>query len=145
MQSLLLVLNEPPIRAVGIPAGGGVTTAKDVVLFYQAVLQSVLWSPDVIRAATETTNTLPDPLGVPTTRGLGIQVCGDSGYGWWYGFGKDNSPRAFGHDGAAGQIAWADPDTGLSFCYLTNGIDNNVLREKRRTLAIGSRAAALVR
>ena len=73
--------------------------------------------------------------------GLG---CGESGFGWWYGFGKGSSPRAFGHDGAGGQIAWADPDSGLSFCYLTNGLDQNILREKRRTLGIGSRAAALI-
>ena len=55
-----------------------------------------------------------------------------------------NSPRAFGHDGAGGQIAWANPDTGLSFCYLTNGLDENIMRQKRRLLAIGSRAASLV-
>jgi CubicO group peptidase (beta-lactamase class C family) len=50
------------------------------------------------------------------------------------------SPRAFGHNGAAGQIAWADPSTGVSFCYLTNGHDLNQLREWRRTTAIASRA-----
>ena len=74
---------------------------------------------------------------------LGIQAAGDSGYGWCYGFGKDASPKAFGHDGAGGQIAWADPESGVSFCYLTNGLDRNILREKRRTLGIGSRAAKL--
>jgi CubicO group peptidase (beta-lactamase class C family) len=36
------------------------------------------------------------------------------------GFGYTNSARAIGHDGAAGQIAWGDPATGLSFSWLTN-------------------------
>ena len=58
-------------------------------------------------------------------------------------FGRTVSPRAFGHAGAGGQIAWADPATGLSFCYLTNGLDANVLRQARRGLALSSRAAAL--
>ena len=49
------------------------------------------------------------------------------------GMGRAVSPRAFGHNGAAGQIAWADPATGLSFCYL--------LREPRRTTAMASYAA----
>ena len=57
------------------------------------------------------------------------------------GFGHTVSPAAFGHNGAGGQIAWADPATGLSFVYLTNGLDRNVLREWRRTSGIASRAA----
>ena len=36
------------------------------------------------------------------------------------GFGYTNSPRAIGHDGAAGQIAWGDPESGLSFSWVTN-------------------------
>ena len=30
-------------------------------------------------------------------------------------------PRTFGHGGAACQIGFGDPDTGLSFAFLTNG------------------------
>jgi CubicO group peptidase (beta-lactamase class C family) len=50
------------------------------------------------------------------------------------------SPGAFGHNGDGGQIAWADPDSGLSFGYCTNGLDQNVVREPRRTTAIASLA-----
>jgi CubicO group peptidase (beta-lactamase class C family) len=148
-QQMLLVLNAPDIRAVGLPGGGAVSTAADVAMFYQHLLANTndLWDPDVIRAARENISDLPDDLGVPTARGLGIQVNGDGDTGrwaWWYGFGRGNAPRAFGHDGAGGQIAWANPETGVSFCYLTNGLDENIMRQKRRLLAIGSRAAALV-
>jgi CubicO group peptidase (beta-lactamase class C family) len=142
-QDLLLFLNDPNVRTVGIPGGGGISTAADVAMFYQALLRSDLWDPSIVERATQTHNTMPDELGVPTTRCLGIQACGGSGFGWWYGFGKDAPPNAFGHDGAGGQIAWANPETGVSFCYLTSGLDRNILREKRRTLGIGSRAAKL--
>jgi CubicO group peptidase (beta-lactamase class C family) len=37
-------------------------------------------------------------------------------------FGKAAGPRAFGASGLGGQIAWADPGTGLSFCFLTDGL-----------------------
>ena len=47
----------------------------------------------------------------------------------------------FGHGGAGGQIAWADPATGLSFAYLTNGHDRDLLREGRRIIALSSLAA----
>jgi CubicO group peptidase (beta-lactamase class C family) len=148
-QELLLFLNDPRVREVGIPAGGAVSTAADVAMFYQHLLANTggLWNRDVVDRAIDRSNDMPDDLGVPTVRGWGIQVCGSpdgsGSFGWWYGFGRGNSARAFGHDGAGGQIAWANPETGVSFCYLTNGLDENILRQKRRLLAIGSRAAAL--
>jgi CubicO group peptidase (beta-lactamase class C family) len=52
------------------------------------------------------------------------------------------SSRTFGHNGAAGQIAWADPVSGLSFGFTISGVDRNFLREARRTTGIASRAAA---
>ncbi|MDX6582938.1 MAG: hypothetical protein QOI10_2122, partial [Solirubrobacterales bacterium] len=51
------------------------------------------------------------------------------------------SPKAFGHNGAAGQLAWGDPETGLSLAYCTNGIDRHTLRQGRRGVAISSLAA----
>lgn len=60
------------------------------------------------------------------------------------GFGRTCSPLAFGHAGAGGQIAWADPASGLSFCYLSEGLDANLLREGRRRAALCNRAGALV-
>ena len=47
----------------------------------------------------------------------------------------------FGHNGAGGQIAWGDPESGLSLGYCTNGHDRNWLRLGRRTVGISSRAA----
>jgi CubicO group peptidase (beta-lactamase class C family) len=32
----------------------------------------------------------------------------------------DSRPNAAGHDGAMGQIAWGDPESGLSFAFVTN-------------------------
>jgi CubicO group peptidase (beta-lactamase class C family) len=50
------------------------------------------------------------------------------------------SPRAFGHNGAAGQIAWADPANGLSFGLTTSGIDPHYLREAQRIVSLSSKA-----
>ena len=58
------------------------------------------------------------------------------------GFGHTNSPRSFGHTGAGGQVAWADPETGISFVYLTNGCDRHPVRQNRRGVGLSSRAAA---
>jgi CubicO group peptidase (beta-lactamase class C family) len=141
----LLSFNQPDVRAVGVPGGGGVATAATVALFYQALLHDPdrLWDAEVLADATgRVRNTLPDPLlGVTANRALGVVVAGDDGNANRRGFGHTQSPRTFGHNGAGGQIAWADPDRGLSFCYLTNGRDLNPIREGRRGIGLSSRAA----
>jgi CubicO group peptidase (beta-lactamase class C family) len=141
----LLTLSRPDIRTVGVPGGGGIATAATMALFYQALLHddAGLWDADVLADATgRVRNSLPDPLlGVPANRGLGVVIAGDDGKAPFRGFGHTQGPRTFGHNGAAGQICWADPDSGLSFSYLTNGNDVHVLRQARRSIGISSRAA----
>jgi CubicO group peptidase (beta-lactamase class C family) len=46
--------------------------------------------------------------------------------------------------GVGGQIAWADPDTGLSFAYLTNGIDADVVSSFTRSAKLAGLAARTV-
>jgi CubicO group peptidase (beta-lactamase class C family) len=73
-------------------------------------------------------------------RGLGIVIAGDADR-VYRGFGRTGSEVMFGHNGAGGQIAWADPETGISLGYCTNGMDRHPLRQARRTVAISSLAA----
>ena len=144
----LLGLNQPEARAVGLPGGGGVATAADLAGFYQALLDDRLglWDPAVLAdVTTQVRNTFPDPmLGTPANRTRGLIVAGDDGRANLRGMGRTVSPAAFGHNGAGGQVAWADPATGLSFAYLTNGRDRHFLREHRRTTALASLAAVCV-
>jgi len=144
-QDALLGFNDPAALASGAPGGGGVGRAADLAVYYQALLANDgdRWDADVLRAGTaEVLNDLPDPvLGVPAHRSLGLMIAGEGDTARRRGFPSNLSPRAFGHDGAGGQIAWADPDTGVSFAYLTNGLDAHVLREARRTVGLSVRAA----
>lgn len=141
----LLALNQPEARRIGLPGGGAVATAADLVAFYQALLddQAGLWDPAVLADVTSVVrNTFPDPmLGTPANRSRGLVLAGDDGRSNMRGMGRTVSPGTFGHNGAAGQIAWADPATGLSFAYLTDGRDRHFLREHRRTTALASLAA----
>jgi CubicO group peptidase (beta-lactamase class C family) len=147
----VLELNELVTREAASPSAGGITTAGDVALFYQALLNdgraydgTQIWQPEMLREARRIrTGDLRDPyLGILANRALGIAVAGGDGRANMRGFGRTNSAESFGHPGFGGQTAWADPATGISFGYLTNGFDRNDIREGRRQVALSSLAAA---
>ena len=139
-QDALLSFNRPIVREQSAPGAGGISTAADIALYYQGLLRNPggLWDADVLADGTGNVRCdLPDPIrGNPAHRSLGLTIAGLRGYG------HGQSPRTFGHDGAGGQIAWADPDTGVSFCYLTNGLDADIIREARRKIGLSTRASA---
>jgi CubicO group peptidase (beta-lactamase class C family) len=142
--------NRAEVRAAGIPGGGGTMTAGELALFYQALLDGgralagrELWTPEtLLQARRVRSGELRDLLfRKPANRGLGVIVSGDESR-TYRGFGHTNSELAFGHGGAGGQIAWADPATGISVGYCTDGHDRNTIRQGRRGVGISSRAAS---
>lgn len=146
-EEAILNFNRPDVRAVGVPGGGGITTAADLALFYQGLLQGgagerTVWTGETLAMArTVRSGDLTDPLyGKPVHRALGVVIAGDDDRNY-RGFGHSNSELAFGHGGAGGQIAWADPATGISVGYCTNGHDRNPLRVGRRGVSVSNRAA----
>jgi CubicO group peptidase (beta-lactamase class C family) len=150
-ESMILEFNEPEVREAGSPAGGGITTAGDLALFYQALMHDgrsfdgkQIWQPAMLRDALRIRNpSFKDPQrGMLANRALGVVIAGDDGKANLRGFGRTNSPSAFGHPGFGGQIGWADPASGISFAYLTNGFDRNDLREGRRSVALASLAGS---
>ena len=141
----LMGFNDPAVQRVGMPGGGGVMRAADLALYYQAVLHNPgdMWDAVVLHdAKTNVRNTFPDLMtGVSANRTLGLVQAGSDGKSNFRGMGRTVSALTVGHNGAKGQIAWGDPVSGLSLGYCTNGLDENILRESRRTTAIGSIAA----
>ncbi len=144
-ENFLLRFNEPEVRAIGVPGAGAVAAASDIALFYQALLRNPgeLFRPDVLADVTgNIRNRMPDSLmNVEANRTLGLVVAGDDGNSLHRGFGKWVSPRAFGAMGVGGQIAWADPESGLSFGYVTNGLDVDVVGSFMRSAKIAGLAA----
>ena len=150
-EDALTSFNQSEIRKVGVPGGGGIMTAAELALFYQALINNgkaldgtQIWSPEIIGFGTTIrSGDLTDLLyRKRCNRALGLIISGDEDRNY-RGFGHTNSPSAFGHGGAGGQIAWGDPETGISIGYCTNGHDRNGLRVGRRGVSISNRAAHL--
>jgi CubicO group peptidase (beta-lactamase class C family) len=151
-EDALQSFNEPAVREIGVPGGGGTMTAGDLALFYQALLAggrahdgTPVWREETMAMAREIrSGDFTDPIfGKRANRALGLIVAGDKDRNY-RGFGHTGSPLMFGHNGAGGQLAWGDPATGLSLGYCTNGIDRHPVRQGRRGVALCSLAAALV-
>ena len=143
-EEALKVFNHPWVRAAGVPGAGGIARATDMALWYQAVLHNPdgFLHPEVRQDAVTVRQSHPDWTGTPANRSHAFTLAGDDGKGPMRGHAHGASPGAFGHSGAGGQIAWADPATGTSFAYLTNGLDRNDIASARRRVALSSRALA---
>ncbi len=147
-EEAILSFNRSEIRQVPTPGGGGIMSAAELALLYQALISGksitgeTLWTRETLAMARKVISQgYVDLLtGVPVSRALGVVVAGDKRRNL-RGFGHTNSESAFGHGGAGGQIAWGDPGTGISLGYCTNAHDRNPIRMGRRGVSISNRAA----
>jgi CubicO group peptidase (beta-lactamase class C family) len=121
--------NSAEFKAAGLPSGGGYATARGMTAFYQMLLGQGrlggvrLLSPRLVAYVTKnhTGERGDDQMsGIPMHRGLGPHVRGDSDR--IRGLGTLAAPATFGHGGAGTSYSWADPTSGVSFTYLTNGV-----------------------
>jgi CubicO group peptidase (beta-lactamase class C family) len=118
--------NNPRFRRAGTPGGGGYGTARAMTAFYQMLLNGGalngrrLLSPRTLAYVLRnyTGDRVDGYMGMPMHRGLGPHLRGTTDT--IRGLGSLASPRTFGHGGVGSSYCWADPDSGVSFAYLTN-------------------------
>jgi CubicO group peptidase (beta-lactamase class C family) len=118
--------NTPPFWCAGVPGGGGYGTAVDVAAFYQMLLHlgtlngTRLLGPRTVQyvVRNHTGDRLDERFGMPMHRGMGVHARGLTPT--IRGLGSTASPDTFGHGGVGTSYSWADPDTGVSFTYLSN-------------------------
>jgi CubicO group peptidase (beta-lactamase class C family) len=109
--------NSPYWRDMGHPWGGMHSTTLDLAILLQTFLGDGayggirIFSPATAAAMTRDQNTA---IGKPWGLGWGLATSPV----WCY-FGDLVSPRTFGHSGATGTVAWADPDRRLVCVILT--------------------------
>ena len=126
----------------GEPGGGGLLSADSLALFYQGLLHNpgTIWKPEVLADGLENIRCrLPDPImNLPANRTLCVVI--GKGFGTTWG----ESPTAYGWPGAGGQIGFAEPATGVSFCFLQMG-DNDEMSQFARGIRMSNLALQLGR
>jgi len=113
--------NTPYWRDFGAPWGGMHTTTGDLAVLLQMMLSGGQYGGRRIlsKASAEAmVRNQNQDLGAPW--GIGWSLSGAKQWDW---SGSLVSPATFGHAGATGTVAWADPERALSCVCLTN---NNV-------------------
>jgi CubicO group peptidase (beta-lactamase class C family) len=127
-------LDSSEYRHLEFPAGGAVGSARDIARAYA----SFAAGPPELGLEQSTMDELT-PFPAPPTRGwhdavLKVPTAFSLGFARPLGeFRFGSSQRAFGHPGAGGSFAFADPDREVSFAYVMNRLGfylNDDPREK---------------
>lgn len=116
----LVSFNDPAIQAAGVPGAGAVSTADGLARLYAACVSDVGGGPLLSAASV-------DDAVVVRSRGQQRHGPPDTGQRWGTGFLLHSEParpllgeRSFGHDGAGGNLAFADADHEVGFGYVVN-------------------------
>lgn len=130
-------------RGAELPSVNGHATARALARLYGTLACGGsasgvrVLSPESIAAChTERSSGVDAVLGVPTRFGLGFML---SQPGETFGPGA----RAFGHTGAGGSVAFADPDGRIGFGYAMNRMGTRILVDPRAATLIDAVYASL--
>lgn len=130
--------NQSSTWAQGYASMGGVGSARGLAKFYAVLAQGGVWQGtqvvpvEVVRQLGHTLSQEDDQvLRTPVAFGAGVmqdpveELEGGGVRKLRQHFGP--SPRAYGHPGAGGSLAFADPENGLSFAYVMNQMEVGAL------------------
>src|SRR3954469_20904003 len=95
-------------RNLGAPWGGAHSTSGDVARFLEYFMRP---TPPVLKPATAASMIVDHTGGLTVPWGLGWMLS--------RGFGKQSSPKTYGHSGSTGTLCWLDPAKDLSFVVLS--------------------------
>jgi CubicO group peptidase (beta-lactamase class C family) len=137
--------NTRAVHATEMPSSNGIGDARSLAKLYAACLADVpavdgtpfraLTDETVARATVMRSEGTDRVLGMPTGFGLGFigPLMMPPGVG----------AKAFGHAGAGGSLAFADPDARLSFGYVMNQMQLGMTGDRRTQTLVAAAYASL--
>ena len=126
--------NDPRVQAAEIPGAGGIASARALAAIWSATVIETdgvrLLSDEVIAQAARERSAGAPVVGIPAPWAR-----------WGAGFQLDSPARryltdkSFGHDGAGGQVTFADPVTKIGFAFVTNRMEHGPEDERATRIA----------
>jgi CubicO group peptidase (beta-lactamase class C family) len=127
-------MNTPAIRAQPIVSFGGIGSASALAKFYSILASGgkldgqTFFSDETIAWMTTTLTDGPDRVfQIPTAFSAGFMKDPRNAVRRMFG----PSPNAFGHPGAGGSYAFADPENRISFAYVMNQMEQSLLPNEK--------------
>ena len=134
--------NRREVHAAEIPAANAITNARSLAKMYAATfapIDGVQLLDDSVRDFARTTVT---PAGeadlcllMATTFGMGFMTHG--------AFTQFGGPGSYGHPGAGGSVAFAQPERELAFAYVMNRMDQNLAGDFRAQRLVDAATAVI--
>ncbi|MER5254224.1 serine hydrolase domain-containing protein [Streptomyces sp. NPDC002855] len=128
-------VNKAAYRSAEIPAANGHASARGLATVYAALGAGELLSPAALERL-RTRQGEPDEPGLVLAAGTEWGAKWDWGLGYMlnlYGQAGPN-PRAFGHGGAGGSYAFADPENKVAYAYVMNRMGGGTSGEDLRSV-----------
>ena len=129
--------NRRDVHAAEIPAANGITNARSLARIYAATIGEIdgvrLIAPETMELARTVITPLAELdkcLYMGTTFGLGFMT-----YGMFTPYA---GPGSFGHPGAGGSVAFAQPESQLAFGYVMNKMASNLANDPRSAQLIAA-------
>ena len=124
--------NRPEVWRASIPSFGGIGNARSLARFYERLTAGEFFSGPWHEALTRRASNGRDlVLQQPTAFSAGFMMDPLDAAGTKVRSTLGPSLAAFGHPGAGGSLAFADPENRIGFAYVMNRMENGVLRESR--------------
>jgi len=127
-------MNAPAIRAQPIVSFGGIGSASALAKFYSILASGgkldgqTFFSDETIAWMTTTLTDGKDRVfQIPTAFSAGFMKDPRNAVRRMFG----PSPNAFGHPGAGGSYAFADPENRISFAYVMNQMEQSLLPNEK--------------
>ncbi|MCU1399281.1 MAG: hypothetical protein JWN62_2390 [Acidimicrobiales bacterium] len=132
--------NSRAVHAAEIPAANGISDARSLAKLYAATLAPIdgvqLFSAETRERARTTVTPVGESdncLIVPTAFGMGFMTSTP--------FSAFAGPECFGHPGAGGSVAFADPSRDMAFGYVMNRMAGGLAGDPRAQLLIDAGVA----
>ncbi|RSS92814.1 class A beta-lactamase-related serine hydrolase [Streptomyces sp. WAC05292] len=133
--------NAPAYRAAELPASAGIGTARALAGLYASLIGDTEDGPRLF--TPETTALAGTELSSGSDRVLVVNTRFGPGHMLHSPASPMLSPASFGHPGRGGSLAFADPESGTAFGYVTNALASSVTADPRAQALVRALRTAL--